>query len=213
MIDINFQEKKLDEMLTNSLSEFGFKRRGLFKYKKKVGECEEKISLAKTKVRGEEKFHIYVIISANYKCINEVLETITGRKRPGFSTIAFNMDYFVNGDKVYGFYIDVNTDITAVAEDVTCKVREYAIPELAAIDTIDKYYELLKIKDPRTIYGSTFRHEWSLLALTILKDKKRVREVFEIYEDKLKRNKSAFEYAHVRFENNNFEEDTQWEKN
>ena len=114
----------------------------------------------------------------------------------------------MNGDKVYGFYIDVNTDITAVAEDVTCKVREYAIPELAAIDTIDKYYELLKIKDPRTIYGSTFRHEWSLLALTILKDKKRVREVFEIYEDKLKSNKSAFEYAHVRFENNNFEEDT-----
>ncbi|MBQ7429206.1 MAG: hypothetical protein IJV29_06025 [Butyrivibrio sp.] len=111
----------------------------------------------------------------------------------------------MNGDKVYGFYIDVNTDITAVAEDVICEIREYAIPALAAIDTIDKYYELLKIKDRRTIYGSTFKHEWSLLALTILKDKKRVREVFEIYENKLRRNKSAFEYAHVRFENNKFQ--------
>ena len=65
--------KEMDSLLGEALKKYDFKRRKKGIFKRVINDCIQEVCISETKIRGEEKVHIYIILSFTFKKLNNLI--------------------------------------------------------------------------------------------------------------------------------------------
>lgn len=198
--------KEFDNMLLRLLLCYGFKKKRQHLFVRKQGDCLQHISILETKVRGKSQVHIMVFVGFQFEKVDKVIYFIQNEKYDAkWGTGNINIGALMDTKIPYGFYLNEDTALEPVVQNIFQAIERYALGFWESCDTMDKYEKKLLDKD-RIIVISTValkRPEWNELALAILLGHRSVEEVFEEHAEEFKRNLSLFQIAQERIKQYN----------
>lgn len=189
---------KLDRALLNGLSEYGFARSKKQVIVRKKDECIQHISYVTTKTRGKEEVYINIYTGFKYEILNQSISFLQNEKYDErWATANINISSLFDSQKPYGFYINQDTDIDFIAQDLILHIKKYVFPFLDSCDTLEKYQMMLLKKDNKVILSTCIlkRPEWNLLALSLLLKNQRYEDIINEYYDAFNRELSVLETA------------------
>ena len=185
--------KELDCLLAKKLLNYGFKRRKKNTYIKNVNEGVYGINLADTKVKGQEKIHIYVILTFNYERLNNlIMYLMNDYSYKGWESIAVNAINIVPGNNAFGFYIEKNTNLEFIVDQTIEAFEKYGLHIFDDIDTCEKLQKKLYEDNKAIINWLVFKQEWYYLALAIMLANDSVNNIIEKYYDEFNSTEETF---------------------
>lgn len=186
--------KELDYLLEKKLLNFGFKRKKKNTFIKDTNGGAYGINLAVTKVKGQEKMHIYVMLTYNYKSLNNLIMYLMDDYRwKEWEPVAINAFNLIQGDNPFGFYLDKNTNLEFVVEDLLDAFEKYGLHVFDEIDTCEKLQAKLYEENTSIINWLVYKKEWYYLALAIMLNNESVNAIVE-------KNNKIFSSANGSFE-------------
>ncbi len=160
-----------DNLMLEQLQPYGFKKKKKHEFVRKQGDCLQHIWILDTKVKGEEKVHIYISIGFKYEQVDKLVDYLRMQKYDKkYPTADINVNALMNTDTVFGFYIDVDTDMKPIVNDIINVIVKYGFSFWEKCDTLEKFQNSLINKDA-DVWPSTFglnKPEWNYLALAII---------------------------------------------
>ncbi len=186
--------KELDFLLAKKLLNYGFKRKKKNTYIRNAGEGVYGISLAETKVKGQEKIHVYIMLTLNFEHLNNLIMYLSNDySYEGWESIAVNAVNILQGDNPFGFYIGKDTNLEFVVNKLIENIETYCLHIFDDIDTYKKLQSKLYTDDKSIINWLVFKQEWYFLALAIMLGNYSVNDVLEKYCDEFKSTVGTFE--------------------
>lgn len=205
------QIAKLEELLLLQLNKYGFRKKRKNYFIKKVDDCIQHVSILETNVRGTNEVHINICVGFTFEMVNRVISFIQCEKyNSKWATANINLAFLINPKKTYGFYINDETEVNSIVEDIILNLKKYAFEFWYSCDSMDKFYKKL-IKKDELIRMSTFalkRPEWNLLALSILLQEDYYDMIINEYQEEFKKNNYTLEKIRERIINYNVVEES-----
>ena len=202
---------RFKELLLLQLKEYGFGKKKNNLFTRTVNDCVQHISVLETKVRGKNEVHISVSVGFTYEIVNKTISFLQcGQYDNKWATANINLSTLINSNKVYGFFINDETDANTVSENIVGNIKEYAFAFLNDFDDMDKFYQKLYARDS-LVRMSTFalkRPEWNLLALSIILHKEVYEEILNDYLEDFVKNKYIIEEVKNRIKSYNVVEES-----
>lgn len=187
---------ELDNILGEGLKRFGYRRKRMYRFECKIDGGIQYITYLPTKTRGKEEVYIDIYAGFNYPDLNKIVSFIKNEQwRKGFSSASHNIYILINPKKIYGFYIDQNTDVAPIAENILLNVEKYVFPFLEKCNTLEKFESMLLKKDDLTRRSTLERPEWNLLALSLLLERNNIDDLIKEYYDDFSKNLSLLQVA------------------
>ena len=175
---------ELDFLLAKKLLNYGFKRKKKNTYIKNVNGGVYGINLADTKVKGQEKIHIYVMLTFNFERLNNlIMYLMNDYSYKGWESIAVNAINIVPGDNAFSFYVEKNTNLEYVVEQIIEAFEEYGLHIFDDIDTYEKLQKKLYEDNKSIINWLVYKEEWYFLALAIMLNSSSINKIIEKYYD------------------------------
>ena len=175
---------ELDFLLAKKLLNYGFKRKKKNTYIKNVNGGVYGINLADTKVKGQEKIHIYVMLTFNFERLNNlIMYLMNDYSYKGWESIAVNAINIVPGDNAFSFYVEKNTNLEYVVEQIIEAFEEYGLHIFDDIDTYEKLQKKLFEDNKSIINWLVYKEEWYFLALAIMLNSSSINKIIEKYYD------------------------------
>jgi hypothetical protein len=198
------QVVKLEQVLELQLNKCGFKKKRKNFFVNKVGDCIQHISVLETKMKGRNETHIIILVGFSYEKVNRVISFIQSQKYDKrWATANLNLAALVNPKQTYGFYINDETDVNCIVEDIILNLKRYSFDFFSSCDNMDKFYLKLINKD-ELVRLSTFAlkgPEWNLLALSILLNHNDYEAIMNEYETEFLKNNYTVEKIRERIIN------------
>lgn len=196
--------KEMDSLLGEALKKYDFKRRKKGIFKRVINDCIQEVCISETKIRGEEKVHIYIILSFTFKKLNNLIMYLQNDYYyKGWGTSGININSLINGKDIFGFYIEKNTDLTPIVEKITLAIENYGLPYFESCNSYEKFERQLYSGNEHIIYNLIFKFEWNILALSILLNEHTTKEIIEKYHDKFFEEESEFTEFNKRLSDQN----------
>lgn len=187
---------ELDNALMEGLKKYGFSRQKKCTYRRKIEQGMQTIFVSTTKTRGKEEVHIFIFAGFSYPDLNKIIYFIRDEEYDKTKPTALtNISSLVNSKEVYGFYINANTDIVSVVENIILNINNHVLPFLDSCDTLVKYESMLLKKDAVVSRCILKWPEWSLLALSLLLNRQYSDDVIEEYYSEFARDIKKLEIA------------------
>ena len=174
----------MEFLLAKKLLNYGFKRKKKNTYIKNVNGGVYGINLADTKVKGQEKIHIYVMLTFNFERLNNlIMYLMNDYSYKGWESIAVNAINIVPGDNAFSFYVEKNTNLEYVVEQIIEAFEEYGLHIFDDIDTYEKLQKKLYEDNKSIINWLVYKEEWYFLALAIMLNSSSINKIIEKYYD------------------------------
>lgn len=194
---------EFDNALYKRLSQYGFSRKRKYQYVRKVDVCQQHVSIQDTKIKGEEKVHIFISVGFKYEEINRIIAYLKGEKYDNkWPTGSINVDSLIDSKKIYSFYIESHTDVNPIINSIISVLEKYAFPFLETCNSLEKFENMLICKN-KEVVSSTIgldKPEWNLLALSIVLEHISVDEVVKEYENDFMSKPVQWEMTKTRIE-------------
>ena len=146
--------KEMDSLLGEALKKYDFKRRKKGIFKRVINDCIQEVCISETKIRGEEKVHIYIILSFTFKKLNNLIMYLQNDYYyKGWGTSGININSLINGKDIFGFYIEKNTDLTPIVEKITLAIENYGLPYFESCNSYEKFERQLYSGNEHIIYN------------------------------------------------------------
>ena len=187
---------ELENILGEGLKKFGYRRKRMYRFECKIDRGIQYISYLPTKTRGKEEVYIDIYAGFNYPDLNKIVSFIKNEQwRKGYSSASHNIYVLINPKKIYGFYIDQNTDVAPIAENILLNVEKYVFPFLEKCNTLEKFEAMLLKRDDLTRRSTLERPEWTLLALSLLLERNNIDDLIKEYYEDFSKNLSLLQVA------------------
>lgn len=176
----------LEDRILQELQKFGFKKKRKGYFIRKVQNCTQSVTVLDTKIRNKQEIHVTIGIGFTYEKVNKMVFYLKNKKYDsGWGTGTDNLGTLIGDKKPYGFYINNNTDIENIVDNILFNVKKYAFAFWEECDTLDKFKRKLEEKNNIVHFStySLFRPEWNLLALEVLLKGYRFDEIINEYHD------------------------------
>ena len=157
---------ELDEMMAETLSEKGFRRKKKMFYSRVQGDSVQSIILMSTKVRGRDQYSIDAYYGIAYENIVKMVQYLQGRKHEANERVVQNaLTNLIKGPKPYVFYIDESSDNGVIIADLMEKIETFVEPIWRENTSIEEFVGHLK--DQTRVLGFP-ETEWILLSMELL---------------------------------------------
>lgn len=187
---------ELEHILGEGLREFDFYKKRKYRFEYKIEKGIQHILFSPTKTRGKEEVYITIHVGFSYPDLNRIIAFIRNEQyRKELPTGSHNLYYLINPREPYEFYIDRNTVVTPIAEDIVFNIERYAIPFLDKCNTLEKYEQMLLEGDDVVRRSTVKRPEWNLLALSLLLERNNIDYLIEEYYDDFAKNLTLLQVA------------------
>ena len=178
--------KELDTLLTQRLSELGFKRQKKFWYSRKTGECIQHTWMYETKVTGKNQYYLGFFYGFAIEDLAKVMDYLRGYKYNKYSvSFRSNMCNIVHimDHREFQIYLTENTRLEDVVEDVISVLERLVEPFWEENDTLEKFVSHWEDHEYQKKYGYVDNIWWCHLSYALLKDPPSWREVVKKYQE------------------------------
>lgn len=159
---------ELDNLFSEKIINYGFKRKKKMTYIKNIGEAVYGISFSTTKIMQQDRIHIYVILSLNFEILNKLMMYLMNDYSfKGMQSIVINAVNLKPSEGKFSFYVDKETNISELVDEIINDFEKYALHIFDNIDTYKKLQNEIN-DDGKMIKWLVFKKEWFVLALAII---------------------------------------------
>ena len=124
------------------------------------------------------------MLTFNFERLNNlIMYLMNDYSYKGWESIAVNAINIVPGDNAFSFYVEKNTNLEYVVEQIIEAFEEYGLHIFDDIDTYEKLQKKLYEDNKSIINWLVYKEEWYFLALAIMLNSSSINKIIEKYYD------------------------------